>query len=125
MLWSWLHWALAPQCIASQYYNTYTKKKRKLSFSVSAKQTLIVTITDINDHSPIFPTPKTYTVQIPEEMAVGTPVTVIAAADADIGRNAELTYRIVTSGRDQFYMDSIFVTGSGVVRIKKVQLDYL
>ena len=54
---------------------------------------------------------------------MGTPVTVISATDADIGKNAELTYRIVSGDRDQFYMDSIFVTGSGVVRIKKVQLN--
>ena len=65
--------------------------------------------------------PKSYTVEIPEEMLAGMPVSVVTATDADIGKNAELTYTIKSGDGDHFYMDSIFVTGTGVVRIKKVQ----
>ena len=65
---------------------------------------------------------KSYTVDIPEEMPVGMAVTVVTALDEDIGKNAELTYTIMPGSGDNFYMDSIFVTGTGVIRIKKVPL---
>ena len=90
-------------------------------FSFAVNQTLSITISDTNDHRPEF-VETSITIDIPEEMPVGMAVTVVTAVDKDIGKNAELTYTILTGGRDHFYMDSIFVTGTGVVRIKKVTL---
>ena len=91
------------------------------TFSFAVNQTLSISISDINDQYPLF-VEKSYTVDIPEEMPVGMAVTVVTAEDKDIGKNAELTYTIIAGSHDHFYMDSIFVTGTGVIRIKKVPL---
>jgi protocadherin gamma subfamily A len=75
----------------------------------------------MNDHAPEFPA-TSYVLSIPENQPRGTSVFALTAADEDIGENAKLYYQITNgdSAGDKFYMDSIFVAGTGVIKIKEV-----
>ena len=55
-----------------------------------------VTITDINDNPPIF-SAATYTGTVAENTAVSSSVLTVAATDADIGVNADITFTIDAS----------------------------
>lgn len=87
---------------------------------LTATKSINVFVVDANDNPPIFAPPKQYSVSIPEEMAIGSSVLTVQATDADFGAGAQLTYSVL-SGQDSafFYADSIFVAGSGVVKINQ------
>ncbi|XP_077448375.1 protocadherin Fat 3 isoform X3 [Stigmatopora argus] len=74
---------------------------------------LTVLVLDVNDNAPVFQR-REYTVTVPEDVAVGTEVLRVLATSADIGPNAEISYRI-RSGNEmaKFSIDrnlgSIFV----------------
>lgn len=66
--------------------------------SNSASMVVQVTITDVNDHNPVFP--KTdYAITLEESTLVNTQFHTLTATDADVGRNAALVYNI-TKGND-------------------------
>ncbi|XP_054610682.1 protocadherin Fat 3 isoform X3 [Dunckerocampus dactyliophorus] len=54
---------------------------------------LTVLVLDVNDNAPVFQR-RDYAVTVPEDVAVGTEVLRVLATSADIGPNAEITYRI-------------------------------
>ena len=67
--------------------------------------TCTVTVTDINDETPVFGAPQAVT--FPENTATTTAIDTITATDADIGANARLTY-LIESGD----VDGVFVIDS-------------
>lgn len=83
-------------------------------------QTVYITVTDDNDHPPSF-NPTTYMFDMPEEIPVDGSVNYVQGVDNDIGDNAKLTFE-VTGGRDaaHFYMDSIYVSKTGAIKIQQV-----
>ena len=87
---------------------------------LAADEWLTIIITDDNDHPPIFPV-ASYELTIPEAMPPGSSVMALTAEDEDIGDNAKLDYTItVGDPNNNFYMDSIYVAGTGVVKIENV-----
>ena len=59
--------------------------------------------------------------RIPESSPAGTVIGSVKASDADIGRNAELEYRIVDGdGRDMFDIITQKDTQEGVITVRKV-----
>ena len=80
---------------------------------------LEITITDTNDHSPVF-SPDDLNFTITEDISTGAELTVVSATDRDQGSNALLTYSL--SGEnlsDEFTIDAI----SGAITINR-GLDY-
>ncbi|XP_074477738.1 cadherin-7-like [Sebastes fasciatus] len=61
---------------------------------LSGTTSVTVTLTDVNDNPPRF-THKNYQYTVPESLPVQSVVARIKAADADIGSNAEMDYRIM------------------------------
>ena len=80
-------------------------------------------MTDVNNHEPKF-TSGSFSANIPEEQHFGTSVTSVSATDEDLGDNARREYSIVEED-SHFFMDSIFTSGQGVVKVNKVCKDYL
>ncbi len=68
----------------------------------TATTELVVNITDINDHSPMFGS-KIYSVSVPESSPVGTSIFQFVASDLDIGRNANLSYSIESGNQNGFF----------------------
>ena len=66
--------------------------------------TVDIAINDVNDRSPIFER-QVYEAAIPEDSPVGMPVEQLKATDADIGVNAQITYRIQKGSHDDFVID--------------------
>lgn len=61
--------------------------------------------------------------RIPESSPVGTAIGSIKASDADIGRNAELEYRIIDGdGRDMFDIVTQKDTQEGIITVRKVDI---
>lgn len=80
----------------------------------------MIDIDDDNDNAPEFPV-GLYSISMPENQPIGTSVMEVVAEDLDIGENARLEYTITTSGDgDHFFMDSVFSTRTGVVKIHEV-----
>ena len=90
-------------------------------FFFTADAWLTINVGDVNDNIPEFPQPS-YEFTVPEAIPVGGSVVALTAVDEDILDNGKLTY-LITSGDDnnKFYMDSIFVAGTGVVKINEVR----
>ncbi|XP_051903269.1 protocadherin Fat 3 [Hippocampus zosterae] len=66
---------------------------------------LTVLVLDVNDNAPVFQKHE-YTVTVPEDVAVGTEVLRVLATSADIGSNAEISYRIRSGNEmDKFSID--------------------
>ncbi|XP_041461446.1 protocadherin Fat 4-like [Lytechinus variegatus] len=63
-----------------------------------------VTITDVNDNSPIF-TQTTYVATVNESSAAGTSVVHLNATDIDEGSNGEIVYRLKNEQSDNFALD--------------------
>ncbi|XP_039692304.1 protocadherin gamma-A6-like [Pteropus medius] len=55
---------------------------------------ILVTVLDVNDNAPVFTQP-VYSVSVPENLPVGTPVLSVNATDQDEGVHAEVTYSFV------------------------------
>ncbi|XP_063779469.1 cadherin-7 [Pseudophryne corroboree] len=90
---------------------------------LSGTTSVTVTLTDVNDNPPIFPR-KSDQFYVPESLPVGSTVTKIKAADADIGLNAEMEYKIVDGdGHGAFKISVDKDTQEGIIAIQK-ELDY-
>uniref|UniRef100_A0A8D3B4U7 FAT atypical cadherin 3b n=1 Tax=Scophthalmus maximus TaxID=52904 RepID=A0A8D3B4U7_SCOMX len=61
--------------------------------ALSSQVDLTILVLDVNDNAPVFQR-RDYAVTVPEDVAVGTEVLRVLATSADIGSNAEITYRI-------------------------------
>ncbi|XP_061155879.1 protocadherin Fat 3 [Syngnathus typhle] len=71
---------------------------------------LTVLVLDVNDNAPVFQR-RDYTVTVPEDVAVGAEVLRVLATSADIGPNAEISYRI-RSGNEMAKFSIDMVLGS-------------
>ncbi|XP_019507230.1 PREDICTED: cadherin EGF LAG seven-pass G-type receptor 1 [Hipposideros armiger] len=74
---------------------------------LSATATVRIVVEDENDNYPQF-SEKRYVVQVPEDVAVNTPVLRVQATDRDQGQNAAIHYSIVSGNlKGQFYLHSL------------------
>nr|XP_021543434.1 cadherin EGF LAG seven-pass G-type receptor 1 [Neomonachus schauinslandi] len=74
---------------------------------LSATATVHIVVEDENDNYPQF-SEKRYLVQVPEDVAVNTPVLRVQATDRDQGQNAAIHYSIVSGNlKGQFYLHSL------------------
>jgi len=71
--------------------------------------TLSVTVADVNDNSPVFPSPR-LTVRVPESAAPGSAVPLPAAVDRDHGALDVRSYSLSSNATDRF---RLHVTGNG------------
>ncbi|XP_058164928.1 cadherin EGF LAG seven-pass G-type receptor 1 isoform X2 [Dasypus novemcinctus] len=73
----------------------------------SATATVHIAVEDENDNYPQF-SEKRYVVQVPEDVAVNTPVLRVQATDRDQGANAAVHYSIVSGNlKGQFYLHAL------------------
>ncbi|XP_040193695.1 cadherin EGF LAG seven-pass G-type receptor 2-like isoform X1 [Rana temporaria] len=79
----------------------------------TAMATLSVTVSDTNDHDPVFEQSE-YRESVRENMEVGYEVMTVRATDGDSPINANIAYRIVSETGEAFEIDS----RSGVIRMK-------
>uniref|UniRef100_A0A673ATT1 FAT atypical cadherin 3b n=1 Tax=Sphaeramia orbicularis TaxID=375764 RepID=A0A673ATT1_9TELE len=61
--------------------------------ALSSQVDLTILVLDVNDNAPVFQR-RDYSVTLPEDVAIGTEVLRVLATSADIGPNAEITYKI-------------------------------
>ncbi|XP_028288641.1 cadherin-7 isoform X1 [Parambassis ranga] len=86
---------------------------------LSGTTSVTVTLTDVNDNPPRF-THKNYQYTVPESLPVKSVVARIKAADADIGSNAEMDYRIMDGdGPGMFNITTDEDTQDGVIILLK------
>ena len=85
-----------------------------------ASATVTITITDCNDHSPIF-TQELYDVDVPEGTASGATVIQVHTNDGDIGENAEVDFTI-ESVEPPSYAAVFSVVGTGGI-VTNVDID--
>ncbi|KAF1488032.1 Cadherin-7, partial [Pygoscelis antarcticus] len=90
---------------------------------LSGTTSVTVTLTDVNDNPPRFPR-RSYQYNVPESLPVASVVARIKAADADVGPNAEMEYKIVDGdGLGVFKISVDKDTQEGVITIQK-ELDF-
>ncbi|XP_037550005.1 cadherin-7a isoform X1 [Nematolebias whitei] len=90
---------------------------------LSGTTSVTVTLTDVNDNPPQF-THKSYQYTVLESLPVQSVVARIKAADADIGSNAEMDYRIMDGdGPGMFNITTDENTQEGVIILQK-SLDF-
>uniref|UniRef100_A0A672QNN4 Protocadherin-16 n=1 Tax=Sinocyclocheilus grahami TaxID=75366 RepID=A0A672QNN4_SINGR len=82
----------------------YTLTIRTSDSKHQSEANLTVLVEDINDNAPTF-TQDLYQVTLPEHSPSGSPVITVTATDRDSGENGKVTYRVVSSSRDMFYID--------------------
>jgi len=86
---------------------------------VTGNQTIEIHVGDENDNPPIL-TESAYSFVMPENQPIGSSVFEVLATDDDIGDNAKLQYTVSGTDAEFFYIDSIYATGAGVIKIAKV-----
>ncbi|XP_069778600.1 cadherin-7-like isoform X1 [Narcine bancroftii] len=90
---------------------------------LSGTTNVTITLSDVNDNGPKFQQ-KLYHFTVPESADVEAPIGRVLATDADIGRNAEMTFSVQASdGSDSFSIFTDNKTQEGVITLKKT-LDY-
>ncbi|OXB66749.1 hypothetical protein ASZ78_002994 [Callipepla squamata] len=90
---------------------------------LSGTTSVTVTLTDVNDNPPRFPR-RSYQYNVPESLPVASVVARIKAADADVGPNAEMEYKIVDGdGLGVFKISVDKDTQEGIITIQK-ELDF-
>lgn len=68
----------------------------------SAKTTVRVMVTDVNDNAPVIVEPEETVLSVREELPAGTEVVRIRAVDTDEGNNASITYSFVIGNNIDF-----------------------
>uniref|UniRef100_A0A3B5JY17 Protocadherin 1 gamma 32 n=3 Tax=Takifugu TaxID=31032 RepID=A0A3B5JY17_TAKRU len=63
---------------------------------LSSQTTFVVKLSDVNDNAPTFSQPS-YSVDIPENNALNTPIAAVSATDPDLGENSRISYSILPS----------------------------
>uniref|UniRef100_A0A4W5KSH9 Cadherin domain-containing protein n=1 Tax=Hucho hucho TaxID=62062 RepID=A0A4W5KSH9_9TELE len=63
-----------------------------------------ILVEDVNDNTPTF-TQDLYQVTLPEHSLPGSPVITVTATDRDSGENGKVTYRVMSSKLNGFYVD--------------------
>nr|XP_006825997.1 PREDICTED: protocadherin Fat 4-like [Saccoglossus kowalevskii] len=98
------------------YYSLTCKATDNGDLSLFSEATVLITVLDENDNSPVF-TLDVYETQLTENSPVGTSVTVISATDIDQDINADIRYSIPASqiiANEYFKVDST----SGEITVK-------
>ncbi|XP_062986152.1 protocadherin gamma-B5-like isoform X13 [Elgaria multicarinata webbii] len=72
---------------------------------LSTDKTISVQISDINDNSPAFEK-SSYTAYVPENNPSGSSIFRVKASDTDLGRNAQITYSILSSTIEELPLSS-------------------
>uniref|UniRef100_A0A672FWE3 Cadherin-6-like n=1 Tax=Salarias fasciatus TaxID=181472 RepID=A0A672FWE3_SALFA len=86
---------------------------------LSGTTTVSITLSDVNDNPPRF-TKTLYEFRVNESIELGSTVGVIRAMDADVGENAEMEYRIMSSdGPGMFDITTNRSTQEGVIVLRK------
>uniref|UniRef100_A0A667Y8M0 Protocadherin-16 n=1 Tax=Myripristis murdjan TaxID=586833 RepID=A0A667Y8M0_9TELE len=91
----------------------YTLTIRSSDSKHQSEANLTVLVDDMNDNAPIF-TQDLYQVTVSEHLPAGSSVITVTATDRDSGENGKITYRVMSSSRDIFYIDpsngTLFIT---------------
>uniref|UniRef100_A0A667XTE9 Protocadherin-16 n=1 Tax=Myripristis murdjan TaxID=586833 RepID=A0A667XTE9_9TELE len=82
----------------------YTLTIRSSDSKHQSEANLTVLVDDMNDNAPIF-TQDLYQVTVSEHLPAGSSVITVTATDRDSGENGKITYRVMSSSRDIFYID--------------------
>ncbi|XP_066580072.1 cadherin-7a [Amia ocellicauda] len=86
---------------------------------LSGTTSVTVTLTDVNDNPPRF-SRKSYQYNVPESLPAASVVAKIKAADADVGPNAEMEYRIIDGdGLGTFKVSADKETHEGLITLQK------
>ncbi|XP_054890852.1 protocadherin alpha-8-like isoform X1 [Poeciliopsis prolifica] len=88
----------------------------------SGTASIIVTVIDSNDNSPVF-SKSLYKTRISENVSVGSTVIVLTAADADDGINAEIEYSLRIKGQDRV-LDLFQINAKTGALLVKGNIDY-
>ncbi|KAG5268249.1 hypothetical protein AALO_G00209970 [Alosa alosa] len=90
---------------------------------LSGTTTVSITLSDVNNNPPRFPQ-GVYQFSIPESAQPGSVIGVLHARDNDVGRNAEMEYKITSEdGRDIFKISTDKDTQEGVLTLNR-HVDY-
>ncbi|XP_061073015.1 protocadherin-16 [Conger conger] len=82
----------------------YTLTVRSSDSRHQSEANLTVLVEDVNDNAPVF-TQDLYQVTLLEHSSPGSPVVTVTATDRDSGENGKVTYRVMSSTKDGFYID--------------------
>ncbi|KAL0973119.1 hypothetical protein UPYG_G00199230 [Umbra pygmaea] len=94
----------APLDYEDRTWYTLTVKATDSQHQTEANLTILVE--DVNDNAPTF-TQDLYQVTLTEHSPAGSAVVTVTATDRDSGENGHITYRVLSSTRDIFYIDPI------------------
>ncbi|XP_056910149.1 protocadherin-16-like [Takifugu flavidus] len=92
----------APLDFEEQTWYTLTVRATDSQHQTEANITIL--IEDINDNTPAF-THDLYQVSLPEHTPAGSTVVTVTATDRDSGENGKITYSVMSSTQDGFYID--------------------
>lgn len=81
--------------------------------SLSSKHSLVITVEDVNDHTPVFDH-TSYETSLLESTPVNERFFALAATDADLGRNSRISYEITEGNTEQRF--GVFPDGFLYVR---------
>ncbi|KAM9729569.1 protocadherin-16 [Menidia menidia] len=65
---------------------------------------ITIVVEDVNDNAPAF-THDLYQITLPEHTPAGSAVITVTATDRDSGENGKITYRVMSSTQEGFYVD--------------------
>uniref|UniRef100_A0A8C8IWR7 Protocadherin-16 n=1 Tax=Oncorhynchus tshawytscha TaxID=74940 RepID=A0A8C8IWR7_ONCTS len=91
----------------------YTLTVRATDSKHQTEANLTILVEDVNDNAPTF-TQDLYQMTLAEHSPAGSAVVTVTATDRDSGENGRVTYRVMSSTRDIFYIDpsngTLFIT---------------
>ncbi|KAJ0061580.1 hypothetical protein NL108_005707, partial [Boleophthalmus pectinirostris] len=82
----------------------YTLTVRASDSRHDTEANITILVEDINDNAPTF-TNDLYQVTLPEHTPAGSAVVTVTATDRDSGDNGRITYRVMSSTQEGFYID--------------------
>ncbi|XP_035482204.2 protocadherin-16 [Scophthalmus maximus] len=82
----------------------YTVTVRATDSQHQTEANITILVEDINDNAPVF-THDLYQVTLPEHTPPGSAVVTVTATDRDSGDNGKITYRVMSSTQEGFYVD--------------------
>ncbi|XP_076606771.1 protocadherin-16 [Chaetodon auriga] len=82
----------------------YTLTVRATDTQHQTEANITILVEDINDNAPAF-THDLYQVTLPEHTPPGSAVVTVTATDRDSGENGKITYKVMSSTQEGFYID--------------------
>ncbi|KAM9332564.1 protocadherin-16 [Pholidichthys leucotaenia] len=83
----------------------YTLTVRATDSEHQTEANITILVEDINDNAPVF-TQDLYQITLPEHTLPGSAIITVTATDRDSGENGQITYRVMSSTQEGFYIDS-------------------